>query len=113
VALLLLVGFGALGLAARGDGARLAVVSVGRDVVAELRLDRPGTYPVDGRRGPVVLEVRGGAIRVRESDCPHGICRAMGEKDRSGQIIACVPNGVLIRLVGGRPDPREPDAVSR
>lgn len=113
LALLLLLGFAFVGLVPRGGGAKVAIVSVGRSEVARLALTAPGTYPIEGRQGPVVLEVRHGAVRVLESSCAHGICRAMGEKNRAGEILACVPNGVLVRLEGGAADPDAPDSVSR
>jgi hypothetical protein len=112
-----LVLLGAVGLAAfaRGDAHRAtrAVVTVGREEVAVLPLASPGVTTVDGKLGPVVLEVRDGAIRVTESGCPHHVCIAMGARSRSGDILACAPNALVVRLTGGKPDANAPDAVSR
>jgi hypothetical protein len=102
------------GIAGRSaTGATHAVVTVGRDEVAVIALASPGVTTVDGRTGPLTLAVHDGAVRVSESDCPHRICVAMGEKRLTGEVIACVPNAVLVRLVGGAPDPSVPDAVTR
>jgi len=112
-----LVLLGALALAAfvRGGahGATRAVVTVGRDEVAVLSLAAPGVTTVEGKLGPVVLEVKGGAIRVTKSGCPHHVCIAMGAKSRSGDLLACAPNGLVVRLAGGAPGADAPDAVSR
>ncbi|MBZ0270244.1 NusG domain II-containing protein, partial [bacterium] len=112
-----LVLLGAIALAAfargGGHGATHAVVTVGRDEVAVLSLAAPGATRVEGKLGPVVLEVEGGAIRVAESGCPHHVCIAMGAKSRSGDILACAPNALVVRLTGGAPDADAPDAVSR
>ena len=103
-----------LGLRAPGEPAR-AVVRVGGDVVAELPLDRPGTFPVPARAGTVVLVVEDGAVRVSESSCSGKVCIAMGAKDRPGDLIACVPNALAVRLEG-RPragDREAPDSIAR
>lgn len=107
---------GALTLALRApDAPARAVVRVGGDVVATLALDRPGTYPVEGRDGTVVVVVEDGAVRVAESSCTEKLCIAMGAKRRPGDLIACVPNALAIRLEGRPPadDAETPDSVAR
>jgi hypothetical protein len=44
------------------------------------------------------FQVRDGRIRVVDADCPHGICVNMGWVGRSGQLIACVPNRVIVKI---------------
>jgi hypothetical protein len=97
------------------EGPARAVVSVGTEEVATLRLDRPGTFPFAGRRGTVVVQVEDGAVRIVESDCPQHLCVAMGAKSRPGEIIACVPNALVIRLQGVHSHRGEepPDAIAR
>ena len=56
-------------------------------------------YLLDG--GDVVIEAEAGRIRFVESDCPNQICVYTGWIDRANQIAACIPNRVLIKLVGG------------
>lgn len=104
----------ALGLRAPDAPAR-AVVRVAGDVVATLSLDRPGTFPVEGRDGTVVLVVEDGAVRVAESSCGGKLCVAMGAKRRPGDLIACVPNALAVRLEGRPPagDAENPDSVAR
>ncbi len=45
-----------------------------------------------------VIEVRGGTVRVRESDCPDGTCRGFGAL-ASGDIL-CIPHGMRIEIEG-------------
>lgn len=62
-------------------------------------------------RGPVgrtTVAVRGGAVRVLDSDCPDKLCINFGAARRHGDWIACLPNRVFIR-VEGRADGRETD----
>ena len=101
----------ALRLAAPAPDA--AVVTVGDEQVVRLRLRDDGRTVIDGRLGPVVLEVAGGGVRFVESGCPQHLCLAMGTKRRAGEILACVPNAVIVRLEGAREDPSVPDAVTR
>lgn len=92
-----------------------AVVQVGGKVVAELPLDHDGTFPIRGREGTVVLRVENGTIRVIESSCPEKLCVAMGARSHPGELIACVPNALAVRLEG-RPragDEEIPDSVAR
>lgn len=112
---IVLAGAVALAAVARGDShqATRAIVTVGRDEVAALPLAASGTTTVQGKLGPVVLEVKGGAIRVTASECPHHVCIALGARSRTGELIACAPNALVVRLTGGKPDADAPDAVSR
>ncbi|MEZ5065740.1 MAG: NusG domain II-containing protein [bacterium] len=113
VSLALLLGSIALGVAARPSGEpTAAVVTVGGEVVATLPLDRDSRVEVQGRLSPVTIEVSGHAVRVTESACPHRICVRMGPRRHSGEIIACVPNALVVRLTGGAPDAGVPDAVT-
>ena len=114
VAVGLIVLSGALAASARwppGSSSQ-AAVSVGRHVVVTLPLDRDAEQTVRGRLGPVRLEVADGAIRVTESGCSQQLCVGMGARRRAGEMIACVPNALVVRLVG-TPDEGTPDAVTR
>jgi hypothetical protein len=92
---------------AAGDDGAVAIVSVGDRVLERLPLDQDAVLRL--RDVGMVFEVRDGRIRAVESDCPHHVCENMGWVGRSGQIIACVPNHVVVRIS----EPEEPflDAV--
>ena len=99
-----------------GDGPLRAIVTVDRAEVAVLPLDHDGEATVHGRIGDVTLAVRDRTIRVSASTCPQHVCMASGAKGRAGDLIACVPNQLLVRIVGGPAapaDPDAPDAVTR
>ena len=100
----------------RSEGPLRAIVTVDRTEVAVLPLDHDGETTVHGRIGDVRLAVGDHTIRVAASTCPQHVCMAAGAKGRPGDLIACVPNRLLIRIVGGSadpPDPDAPDAVTR
>ncbi|MFO7650483.1 MAG: NusG domain II-containing protein [bacterium] len=85
---------------------------------AEARISRSGrlvgVYPLDRAArvqlaDDVVVEIRDGRVRVAESDCPKGVCRHAGWVSSPGRSIICVPNNVVIELVGA---PRDYDTES-
>jgi len=57
-------------------------------------------YLVDG--GDVIIIAETGKIRFLESDCPNQICVFTGWIHRTNQIAACLPNRVLIKIVGAQ-----------
>lgn len=86
-----------------GQGSR-AEVRVDDTVVARLDLRQPGTYTIDGRLGPSVLEVADGAVRFTDSACSTHRCIASGAHSRAGEVAACLPNRVTVAVRGGRGD---------
>ena len=43
-----------------------------------------------------------GLARIIKSPCPHRFCIRSGAINRPGAPLVCVPNGVVVELVGGR-----------
>ena len=113
-AILLLGSLGLLlGLRVSREPPATAVVTVERVEVARLPLNQETRIIADGALGPVIVEVHDGAVRVAESPCPEHICMVTGWKRHAGDVIACVPSGLLVRLVGGAEADEAPDAVTR
>ena len=74
-------------------------------LLGEYQLDRDQTILVGNQARPdMKIEIKGGAIRVAESDCPKGICKQAGWVRTPGRSIMCVPNRVLIELKGQSKD---------
>ncbi|HET9888007.1 MAG TPA: NusG domain II-containing protein [bacterium] len=104
----------AWGVGAHGsDQGAVAVVQLGNEEWARVPLDRDAFIPLQGRSGPIDLEVHGGAIAVVRSNCPNHVCTSMGWKRATGDVLACVPNGLVVRIEGGTPPAHPPDAVAR
>ena len=57
------------------------------------------------------LFIQDGQIKFQESNCPDQVCVATGFINRSGEIAACVPAGVLVRIVGGY-ESDDPDFIA-
>jgi hypothetical protein len=86
-----------------------AVVSVGHGEVARISLREDGRFPVSGIVGESVLQVKDGQVRFVESPCPGRFCIHAGWISRTGQVAACLPNGVVVEIQGGA---REFDAIN-
>ena len=64
----------------------------------DLNID--GEYTVDGELGDVVLEVKDKQIRVKEENSPKNICSKEGFIGDSSRILVCLPNKIIIKIVG-------------
>lgn len=81
----------------------------GRTVVAEIDGKVVFTAPLDGARrvdlngplGKTELQIAAGEARILASPCPNKICIGMGAISRSNELLACVPNRLLVRIEGG------------
>ena len=82
-------------------GGKHAVVEVDGRKVLELPLDKDVHTSVTGPMGETYIEIHDGAVGVTESPCPHHYCVEMGTIHRRGELIACVPNRVIISIVNG------------
>jgi hypothetical protein len=78
-----------------------SVVVTGPSGTSRLAMTPDRSLSVDGLRGPVHLDLRGGAVRVIASPCPDQLCVHQGAVSRSGAAIVCVPSGIAVRIGGG------------
>ncbi|NLZ77849.1 MAG: NusG domain II-containing protein [Spirochaetales bacterium] len=63
-----------------------------------LKSDR--SIVVKGPLGDTHIEIREGKARIVDSACPNKTCTIQSPIDRSGSFIACLPNHVLLTIVG-------------
>jgi hypothetical protein len=92
------------------DGpATLATVTAPGTAPLVLPLETDTMAEVAGRLGTSLIEVRDHRVRFTDSPCVGRLCVHAGWLDRSGQVAACLPNGVVVEVGGGR---REFDAVT-
>ena len=108
-----LVGLGVALFAVPGSGGRSRLIEVegAGGFALTVPLDRDGTYEVPGPLGSTVVRVAGGSASVGSSPCPNQICVRMGAIRSPGQALVCVPNHVVVSVVGD--EPRSTDAVTR
>ncbi len=93
-----------------------ARIEVGGRTVQTVDLARPNgkTVKISLSEGEAHLEVKDGAVRIRpmpEWLCPRQICSHTGWIRRAGESLICVPNRLVVRLMGSQGT--EIDAVTR
>jgi hypothetical protein len=88
------------------------VVYLDNTVIAEYDLTHDRVFTVHGREGPVVFEIRNGAVSVRSSTCRRQICARTPPVSGPFSQIVCAPNHVLAEIRGGAEEDK-PDGVAR
>lgn len=115
VVLILLLGVGAsfYFVGQRPKGQQVIVEQDGRIVfTAPLREDR--TVALAGPHGETVVAIRNGRACIVDASCPNKVCMGMGEVSRQGELIACVPNALLLHIEGaGCDEGKDYDLLSR
>ena len=97
LAILAAAGLLALWGMGRGAGAQ-AVVSVAQGETRRISLAQDGVYQIEGAPFPVTLEVKDGAIRFVDSQCPDHICENYGWLSREHDQAICAPGGVVVTI---------------
>lgn len=102
LALCLLAALGAAFLLQRlwlhEEGAK-AVVKLGGQEDLELDLSRDQEFWVgDEEVGRNLIRVENGAVMVAQADCPDKVCVQTGPIQKEGQVIACLPHGLIVYI---------------
>ena len=110
VAILVVLSFSLLLL--QSSGARVVVSSDDRIIfVAPLNKDQ--RVELEGPLGITVLQIESGTARIISSPCSQKICIGMGAVSRTGDLLACVPNHLVVSIEGDGDGEEEYDFISR
>ncbi len=105
IAGLLVVALIALGIMRYGTGAVDEVsVQVDGEEVIRLPLTDDKHFSVEGHLGKTEMEIKDGQVRVMDSPCARKTCVHTGWIHKPYQTIICMPNHVVIGLVGSSDD---------
>lgn len=78
-----------------------AEVTVDGKQTAILDLSKNQEITVDGaRNGTNHLIVQDGQIWCSEASCPDKVCIRQGKQSKDGDIIVCLPNLMIVQIVG-------------
>ena len=106
IAALLLIALGlylflnrAKGADTADDEGPWAVVMMDGEETARYSMAKNGTYVLNGGTNTLVIE--DGYAWMTDSQCPDKICEYMGKIRYNGQLIVCLPNGVIVTVEGG------------
>ena len=69
-------------------------------LILTIDLNIDSEYIVDGELGDVVLEVKDRKIRVKSENSPRNICSKEGYIGDSSRTLICLPNKVIVKIVG-------------
>ena len=99
IAILLVIGISAYLIieSAKEDGA-YARVTVNGEFAAEYSLLDDGEYILNG--GTNILVISNGKASMKDANCPDGLCVKTGKISRSGERIVCLPNRVMVEIIG-------------
>jgi hypothetical protein len=86
-------------------------IEVNGTVYKTVSLHTNQTLSVPGPLGYTIVTIQDGEVFVTESPCRAKICIRTGHISHSGQLIVCVPNKVVVRVMGKEELPY--DAMTR
>ena len=105
--LALVVGLSAIGLVLYGrytaEAGGVLIVELAGAAPAVHALSNYGVLPVVGPLGVSEIEISSKGARVISAPCVHKICMRQGWMQRAGDVTACVPNGLVLRVAGNAP----------
>ncbi|MFH1009321.1 MAG: NusG domain II-containing protein [Candidatus Latescibacterota bacterium] len=90
---------------------QMVIVAQNRELLARIPLANENTVRVNGPLGGTTIGITGGKARVVEASCPQKLCVKAGAIWKSGAMVVCVPNRVVVRIEGRAKE--ELDAVTR
>lgn len=108
VAVILVVVFTLVGMQAlpASTGGRFLRVELDGEMIDEIPFDETSDerITVDFPAGSAEVEIVAGRVRVLEMPkdvCPLGICSSVGWVERTGDAVVCLPNRLVLTVVGG------------
>jgi hypothetical protein len=112
---LLLLSFSLAGITwvAKNQGGTRVVVTIGDQVCFTASLDQQHDVALDGPLGQTRLVVDDQGARILSSPCPRKICISMGSARQTGDLLACVPNRILVRIDSPVDEEASYDLLSR
>ena len=83
------------------DGLK-AVIQAGGQERQELKLSKDQEFWVgDSEIGRNLVRVKDGTVAVVQADCPDKVCVHTGPISQEGEVIACLPHGLIIYIPRG------------
>ncbi len=83
-----------------GTAGDWVVIEVNEQEVSRHRLSENRVVAVKGRRGITEVEIEQGKARIRHSPCKNKICIKAGDIQYADRLIACIPNRIVVRVIG-------------
>lgn len=87
----------------RGKGEAYCQITYEGNLALTVDLSKDGAFALE-QNPNVLFEVNNGAIAFIESNCPDKVCIHSGFLSNPGQMAACLPNRVSIRIISEEAD---------
>ena len=94
-----------------GEKGGQAVVFVDKEQTAAYDLGIDGSYEIQTERGRNLLVNKDGKAKMKEADCPDGLCVKQKAIDKKGETIVCLPHRVVVEIQSDQE--QELDAVTK
>lgn len=82
------------------DKGNIVKVYYENDLIKTINLKTNNIYYVNGYNGEVVIEVKDNMIRVISEKSENNLCSKQGFIKNKGESITCLPNKIIITIVG-------------
>lgn len=82
----------------------IAQVYYNNKIILTLELSKDIEQTIYGDNGKMILEVKDGSIRVKDENSKYHLCSKQGFINSSNDMLVCLPNKVVIKLVDNELD---------
>ncbi len=110
---ILLVAAVAAWLLARGSKGATVIAEQEERVIFTAPLHSRCRVLLPGPEGATELQVAEGQAWISQSSCPQHLCQHQGAIAKNGEALVCLPNRLLIRIVGPPSPVTDYDFLSR
>ena len=94
-------------------GNKKVVVSVDGKKTAEYPLKKDATYELSGSHlGTNTLVIKSGKAYISEANCPDKQCMKQGKISKTGEMLVCLPNRVVVKIIDSKKDEPVIDGIS-
>jgi hypothetical protein len=101
ILLLAAVLFVCLGRRDGTEAGAVVVVSVKGEEYGRYVLTKNQKIEITGPLGSNYLRIEAGMVWMEEAVCPDHYCIRQGKTAKAGEQIICLPNGIVVEILGG------------
>jgi hypothetical protein len=110
---LLLFSLAGIGWLAMGPAGSRVVVTSGDETCFVASLGQSHSVELPGPLGKTHLVIDERGAYITGSPCPRKVCLSMGPAQHGGDLLACVPNRIMVRIESPSAEEAPYDLLSR
>ncbi|MDD3172830.1 MAG: NusG domain II-containing protein [Herbinix sp.] len=90
--------------ATKKEGSKV-IITIDGEVYDTLYLNEDTSYTIKGEKGAYnTFEIKDGYVNMLDASCPDKLCVKQKDIHYNHETIVCLPNKVVIEVVGGEDD---------